>query len=78
MEPLLEQRGQHLKASCPSCGAYIKFLGQGGPPTLYFGKYKGETLAQVAHTDPRYLRWLREQDIKPALIEAINEILGPD
>lgn len=24
---------------------------------LTFGKYKGETVRQIAETDPRYLRW---------------------
>lgn len=80
-EPKIEQiplhaGGFHLKASCPDCGAYLKFLPHGGPAALYFGKYKGESIADVAVKDAEYLRWLHDQDwVKSKLRMQIDEAL---
>jgi hypothetical protein len=32
--------------------------GEGGTLVLNFGAHKGETLAEIARSDPEYLRWL--------------------
>ena len=61
-EPLVTESGPHRKASCPECGEYIKFLPQGGEPSLWFGKYKGKTIAEIRTADENYCRWLLTQD----------------
>lgn len=48
---------RHIEADCPDCGRYIKFVSHEAP-TLYFGKYRGQTVEQVAATDRPYLAWL--------------------
>lgn len=68
--------GFHLKASCADCGAYIKFLPHSAP-SIFFGKYKGKTVTEIAVSDPEYLRWLARQEwCKPKLKTAIDELLG--
>lgn len=76
--------GIHIKASCPQCGNFIKFLPY-KEPTLYFGKYKGKTVREVADIDKEYLIWLIQKHntrnarnkfkITRRIREAINEIL---
>jgi hypothetical protein len=74
-EPVLSQSGVHTKASCPECGAYIKFISTStGPAMLYFGKYKGQTVESIAQQDPEYLRWLYAQGwTKPKLRKLIDD-----
>lgn len=33
-----------------------------------FGKYKGQTLAQIAHKDLRYYQWLKSKNVIPYTI----------
>jgi len=56
----LEKKGQHIKASCPICGRYIKFVSQGGEYTFYVGKHKGKTLREVVSEDYDYVIWCLE------------------
>lgn len=73
---LLKQGGFHLKASCPSCKTFIKFLPHEKDPKLYFGKYKGCCISHVAKIDPGYLRWLLSEDLKSKkLVKDIREAL---
>jgi uncharacterized protein (DUF3820 family) len=40
-----------------------------------FGKHKGETLGEILQTDPTYLDWLQDADIRSdSLAEAIEEM----
>ena len=72
---LLNSGGFHLKASCPSCGSYIKFLPH-STPKFFFGKYKGKLISEVAKSDPEYLRWLLSENIKSKkLVADIREAL---
>lgn len=57
----LPSGGFHLKCSCPDCGSYIKFLPH-SEPKLYFGKYKGKTIKEIAKEDKEYLKWLLTTD----------------
>lgn len=61
-EIALPSGGSHLKCSCPGCERYVKFLSH-AEPKLYFGKYKGKTIKEVAKVDMDYLKWLLTQDI---------------
>lgn len=72
---LSNNRDYHLKASCSSCGAYIKFLPHDPIPQLHFGKYKGWPIAEINRIDPDYIKWLLKQDIKPKLRATILEVL---
>lgn len=49
-----------IRADCPECYSYIKFVPRGrlADVTLFFGKHKGERVADVAREEPDYLRWL--------------------
>jgi hypothetical protein len=47
----------HIRADCPDCGRYLKFVAQ-HEPTLFFGKYRGKTVAEIAAADRGYLEWL--------------------
>jgi hypothetical protein len=81
-EPVLERRelpngAFQVRANCPKCGHYLKFMPQGGPELIHFGKYKDKTVEEVAEADPEYLRWLYEQPwCKRRLKEAIAKALG--
>jgi NAD-dependent SIR2 family protein deacetylase len=51
--------GQHLKAECKKCGAFIKHVAQLNPDTVHIipvGKYKGEKVNEA--TDKSYLLWM--------------------
>lgn len=66
--------GQHLKATCNKCGNYIKFLPQGKPAKLYFGKYKDREIRTLVTVDEiNYLHWLLDQEIKNNLRAAIQD-----
>lgn len=65
------QQDVHRKATCKTCGKFIKFVAQ-FPPTLWFGKYNGTPIAEI--TDKQYLTWLIEKSsikINSKIIEAI-------
>ena len=78
VEPVTEKiplpaGGFHLKASCPICGMYIKFLSH-SIPEFHFGKHKGELMADVWETNPEYMQWLLSQeDIRPTLKKQLEE-----
>ena len=72
---VLPNGGYHLKASCPYCKAFIKFMVH-DPPKMYIGKYKGRLLADIAKDDPAYLRWFLMQEIKKPLRKQIEEALN--
>lgn len=45
-------------------------------PEMYFGKYKGKTLRQIAEIDKRYLEWMVKEDwVKKRLRENIVHVL---
>jgi len=63
IEPVTEEKvfsngTKHISASCPLCKKWLKYLPQGGEAVLYFGKYKGQRISEVAKIDPEYLHWL--------------------
>ncbi len=67
----------HLKASCPKWGRYLKFLSQGTPAGIHFGKYKGSPVVEVVAKDPEYCRWLIARDwLKPKLRAEIENALA--
>ena len=77
VEAVLTPSGVHMKGSCGECGRYIKFVSQGGPVKLYFGKYRDETIDEIAKKDRGYLEWLvRQEFTKPKIRESILEVLN--
>lgn len=48
---------KHIGLYCAACGTWIKWMPQGGPVKIYFGKYKGQNLEDVPAA---YLMWLYE------------------
>lgn len=58
-----EVSGPHVKAICDNCGRYIKFLSQEKPKRFYFGKYKGDLIAECS--DKNYLKWLLQKQEDP-------------
>jgi predicted amidophosphoribosyltransferase len=75
-EALIEKVKMHLKASCPKCKGFIKFLPY-SEPKLHFGQYKGMTVKEVASIDFQYLRWLLNNNysLSKRTIEEIKEVL---
>ena len=74
----LVESGIHIKANCQVCKKYIKFIPQGKPPTLYFGKYKGREISSMkSEEEIRYLQWayLNLDKLKPNQKEAIKNHL---
>jgi len=60
LEAIKEKSGNHLKASCPSCKRYVKFLSQSEPcgdDVMPFGKYKGKTVEKICIEDEEYGQW---------------------
>ena len=72
----LANGGHHIKASCASCGRFIKFLPHDSP-RFYFGKHCGKTVIEVAANEPSYLEWclsenfLKNGRLKNAVEEAV-------
>ena len=68
----------HLKSTCKSCGAFIKFLSQGNKIDKFpFGKYKDQLISECQ--DKPYFIWLTEQThfklggaLKNAIIERLK------
>jgi len=59
-EVIKTESGKHIKASCPKCGNYIKFIQQtepSGDDVMPFGKYKGKTASWITESDPEYALW---------------------
>ncbi len=56
VEPILSASGKHLRADCPDCGKYIKFLPQMDiDHEMPFGEYKGKKISEIE--DKKYLKW---------------------
>lgn len=70
----LPSGGYHETVYCGVCGSYIKHLPH-TIPTFHFGKYKGHRIPDIAISDPSYLHWLRQQNIKPSMVAAIDRAL---
>lgn len=64
----------HIGATCPDCGNFIKWVPH-TEPKLYFGKYAGHTVREVAKKNPDYLRWLYANGTKQTLMRQIEEVL---
>jgi rRNA maturation protein Nop10 len=63
IDVILEKKGVHLKASCPSCGRFIKFITQSEPSgedIMPYGKYKGMKVSEIFEEDPSYALWASE------------------
>ena len=77
-EVIFKNGTKHIEARCSLCGAYIKYLSHTTPEKtlLYFGKYKGKTLEEVATEDPDYLHWLYGETAKKNLKEKIDYVLS--
>jgi hypothetical protein len=45
---------------------------------IRFGKYKGSTIGEVWHIDPKYVRWAAENltTCDPAILGALREVAG--
>lgn len=72
------RQGQHLRADCPECGTYLKYLAQ-SIPKLFFGKFKGKPVDEVAREDPRYLAWVLDKSnirLTQSLRRSIAQALG--
>ena len=74
-EKIFTNGTKHISASCPLCGHWIKFLSQGGEDLLYFGKYEGEKISEVAKKDKQYLIWLKDNIAKQGLKKKIEKYL---
>lgn len=58
-EVVISEQGNHVRADCRACGAFIKFVPQGKPPVLYFGKYKGREISTLkSKEEVDYLNWV--------------------
>ena len=59
-------QGTHLRANCPVCGFYIKFLKQNKRDKILrdekmpFGKYTGKSISDITKDDPSYANWAAE------------------
>lgn len=78
VEPVLTPKGKHLRADCPLCKKYIKFVSHvpSDEFVMPFGKYKGVKLTEVAKIDSDYLHWLYGATQKNNLKEKIDEVLS--
>ena len=86
------QRYPHLPRSLDALHAYCQehypvwsqvdkwFTGEGPDRTFRKGKHQGRTLADVARTEPDYLRWLMKlDDADDALVKVVRDALAaPD
>lgn len=69
----------HNAKRCEDCGRHLGYAPrvQVEDSLLYFGKYKGEKILEVAEKDPEYLEWLFEQDwCKPRMRDLIEQALA--
>ncbi len=66
-------------ASGPERGSLLWRMQTGSDeetPVLEFGPYAGKRIAEIARTDPRYLRWLSRQSSGIPYRRAIDAVLG--
>lgn len=79
VEPILTPVGKHIKATCPACKQYIKFISQTPleETRIWFGKYRGTLLTEILAKDREYLEWImKQEDIrKRTLKERIAELM---
>jgi len=71
----------HYQVNCPGCNQFCKWLSQGGPPKLYYGKHKGRAIKDVLKEDRRYIEWLSRQSwvdakLRALLVSALQESDG--
>lgn len=65
---------KHIKATCPLCKRFIKWLPQEeNNDMLYFGKHKGKRMSEVVMFDPDYLHWLCEETDKAKIRNLIEK-----
>lgn len=81
-EPLVKRialpnGGYHMSAYCSGCGRYIQHI-KHAEPVLPFGKYKGKRIADIAKSDPGYLRYLLSVDIREGLRKTIQDALSAE
>lgn len=62
----------------PPVGAFARARPNANSPRLDFGRYQGWTLADLARSDPDYLRWLRRHSSGLRYRAEINRLLPPD
>jgi curved DNA-binding protein CbpA len=65
-------------AAAPPGGAFARARQSAASPRLDFGRYQGWTLADLARTDPDYLRWLRRHSSGLRFRAEINRLLPPE
>ena len=76
IERIFKNGTKHLEGKCPQCEMFLAFIPQNLPPHLWFGKYKGEFIADIFQKDPEYLSWLIKQEwLKPRLKTQIENII---
>ena len=68
-----EMKANNNVARCSLCDAFIKNIPQGVEPTFFFGKYKGQKVAEIE--DMGYLRWALEklEKLSPQMRTAIEQ-----
>lgn len=78
VEPVLTPSGQHLRADCPLCKKYIKFVSHipSDEFIMPFGKYKDTKMSEVAKIDMEYLHWLYGETKNIGLKKRIDEVLS--
>ena len=73
----IKKLGQHMKATCPDCGKFIKFI-EHTPKEKYlmpFGKYKGQKLIDIVNEDQQYFEWVLSVSKTKSLCRRIKEII---
>ena len=73
----LANGGHHVKASCASCGRFIKFLPHDSL-RFYFGRYRGLTIVEIARNDLSYLEWCLSENVlrDKRLRDAVEAVVG--
>jgi uncharacterized protein (DUF3820 family) len=71
-------RGAPPPTASPPGGAFARARQTADSPRLDFGRYQGWTLADLARTDPDYLRWLRRHSSGLRFRSEINRLLPPE
>lgn len=74
-EPVIKRNGGHMTAYCAGCGKYIQHVRQ-SRPAFRFGKYKGRLIDDIVRSDPGYIRWFLQQDIKPGFRKNLEDALS--
>lgn len=56
-EYITTSKGVHLQAHCKVCKTFIQNIAW-DVPRLYFGKYSGKSIKDIAILDLEYLKWV--------------------